>query len=414
MTFSKHDRQIVRSLAQKVMEISALPVQDEQRTLWTRLNRLERVRPLVWINEIPWDELRGEELDCQSEHAYARELEGSLRTALYLWNHMRTDMVVDPFYIVNYVYHDSGFGLDEVTVRKEGVFGGFVAVDYVPIIKTEADIERILMPVITPDWAATEHRYEMACDLLGDVMPVVKRGIVHQWFAPWDTLIRWWGIEELFLDITDRPEFVHKGIARMVDAYLCQLDQLEALGLLSVSNGNHRVGSGGLGITDELPQPDYDGIHARPIDQWGNSTAQIFAPVSPAMHEEFALQHELRWLERFGLNCYGCCDPLDKKMGIARKIPRLRRVSMSPWIDLDRAVQAVGRDYIFSYKPTPAVFAWSDWNFDQARKDLVKALEKTRGCVVEVIMKDISTCRHEPRRIWEWCEMAMQVVEDYA
>jgi hypothetical protein len=200
----------------------------------------------------------------------------------------------------------------------------------------------------------------------------------------------------------------------MVDAYLCQLDQFEALGLLSVSNGNHRVGSGGLGITDELPQPDYDGGHARPIDQWGNSTAQIFAPVSPAMHEEFALQHELRWLERFGLNCYGCCDPLDKKMGIARKIPRLRRVSMSPWIDLDRAVQAVGRDYIFSYKPNPAVFAWSDWNLDQARKDLVKALEKTRGCVVEVIMKDISTCRHEPRRIWEWCEMAMQVVEDYA
>jgi hypothetical protein len=27
------------------------------------------------------------------------------------------------------------------------------------------------------------------------------------------------------------------------------------------------------------------------------------------MHEEFALQYEKRWLERFGLTYYGCCEP---------------------------------------------------------------------------------------------------------
>ena len=113
------------------------------------------------------------------------------------------------------------------------------------------------------------------------------------------------------------------------------------------------------------------------------------------------------------MNCYGCCEPLHNKMDIVRKIPRLRRVSMSTWIDVDKAVEQVGHDYIFSYKPNPAVLAWDEWNPQQAREDLWNVLEKTRGCVVELIMKDISTCRHEPQRLWEWCELAVEVAEEY-
>jgi hypothetical protein len=196
-----------------------------------------------------------------------------------------------------------------------------------------------------------------------------------------------------------------------MDGLTAELDQFEELGLLSVSNGNHRVGSGGLGITDELPQPDYDGRHARPIDQWGTSTGQIFSEVSPDMHDEFCLQYEMRWLERFGLNCYGCCEQLHHKMSILRKI---RRVSMSTWINVDKAVEQVGRDYVFSYKPNPSIFAWDTWDPQQARKALRSVLDRTRGCVVELIMKDVSTCRSDPRRLWEWCELAVQVAEEYA
>jgi len=229
-----------------------------------------------------------------------------------------------------------------------------------------------------------------------------------------DELVRWWGIQELYTDMLDRPALVHAGIARMMEAYLSRLDQLEALGLLSVGNGNYRVGSGGLGITGELPQPDYDGKHARPIDQWGTSTGQIFSSVSPAMHDEFCLQYELRWLERFGLNCYGCCEPLHHKIKMIKKIPRLRRVSMSPWVNVEKGVEAIGKDYIFSYKPTPYIFTEDAWNPGLARRILVEVLEKTRGCCVELIMKDVSTCRRDPQRLWDWCRIAMDVVEDFA
>jgi len=324
---------------------------------------------------------------------------------------MRCDMVVDGVVYSPYVFHNSGFGIEEQAVAPAEFKG---AKDYVPVIRTEADIEKIQTPTITPDWEATERNYQMACELFDGVLPVQKRGLVHLWCAPWDILVCWWGISELYTDMYVRPQFVHRGISRMMDALLGMLDQYERLGLLSISSGNHRVGSGGLGITDELPQPDHDGSHARAIDQWGTSTGQIFSEVSPAMHDEFCLQYEKRWLERFGLNCYGCCEPLHNKIHLLRTIPRLRRISMSRWVDVAKGAEEIGSDYIFSYKPNPAVLAAEHWQPEVARAELRDVLEKTRGCVVELIMKDVSTCRGEPRRIWEWCELAVEVAEEFA
>ena len=47
------------------------------------------------------------------------------------------------------------------------------------------------------------------------------------------------------------------------------------------------------------------------------------------MHDEFCVQYEMKWMERFGLVAYGCCEPLHNKIGMLRKIKRLRKISMS-------------------------------------------------------------------------------------
>ena len=38
---------------------------------------------------------------------------------------------------------------------------------------------------------------------------------------------------------------------------------------------------------------------------------------------------------------------------------------------------------------------------------------KAHGCVVEVIMKDISTVRYEPQRLWQWAQMARELTQQY-
>jgi hypothetical protein len=216
------------------------------------------------------------------------------------------------------------------------------------------------------------------------------------------------------LDLVERPALVHAAVERMVDAWLTELDQFEALNLLSLDANNTRIGSGGYGYTRSLPGANCDPNRVRPPNMWGCSNAQIFSEVSPRMHWDFALQHDLRWLSRWGLTYYGCCEPLDGKAELLRKIPNLRKVSVTPWCQTQRAVETIGPHWVMSRKPNPAVLAQEHWNPAQARQDLRDFLATARGCHVEFIMKDISTVRYQPQRLWEWAAIAMDVAQGAA
>lgn len=127
------------------------------------------------------------------------------------------------------------------------------------------------------------------------------------------------------------------------------------------------------------------------------------------------MKHDLRWLARWGLTYYGCCEPLDTKIDLLRRIPNLRKISVSPWCNTARAVDKIGGDFVASRKPNPAVFAEDGWNPDRARADLTQFLEQASGrCHVELIMKDISTVRRRPERLWQWATIAMEVAEEFA
>jgi hypothetical protein len=76
-------------------------------------------------------------------------------------------------------------------------------------------------------------------------------------------------------------------------------------------------------------------------------------------------------------------------------------------------VKTIGTDYVMSRKPNPAVVAPDDWRPEVARQDLADFLEKARGCHIEIILKDISTVRYQPHRLWEWEKITMEMAEKY-
>lgn len=416
MSIPEKDLTIIRKLGEKIAEIAALPIQKKRKEMWSQLNSLKRVKPMVWINEIPWHEMDfNDELKIQTTDPFCRGLEGGLRRTIYQWEHMPGDMVVENVIYSSLAIHDTGFRIGEnVDVVRTDPRSGIVSRTFHPQIQEEEDIQKIKMPEITHDEEASERNYERMVDIFDGIIPVKKRGIPGQWFAPWDFLIRLWGVQEAMIDMALRPELVHKAMDHLVSAFTHRLDQWEEMNLLATNNDSTRIGSGGYGYCEELPQEDFDSSHVRLIDMWGCGTAQIFSEVSPEMHEEFALNYERRWMDRFGLTYYGCCEPLDIKMDILRKVTNLRKISMSHWVDLDKAPEVVGRDYVFSFKPTPEVFGRTEWHPDVARKYLRNALEKTQNCAVEVIMKDISTVRYQPQRLWEWASIAAEEAERFA
>lgn len=416
IVLKQEEKDVLKSLGEQIAEISSDPVNKTRAGLWTNLNDLKSKRPMVWINEIPWHEMNYEdELTLRTGHPWARELETKLRREIYQWKHMPGDMVVNDYIECPLVIHSTDFGiLEDVDIVKTNAENDVVSRHYNIQIRDMDDLEKIQMPRLTHLEKATEYHFEAMNEIFDGIIPVRKVGQTHIWFTPWDFLIRWWGIQEAMMDLVLRPDMVHAFVDRMVDAWMVELDQFVEGNYLSLDNNNTRIGSGGYGYVSELPGHKHDPDYVKPENMWGCSNAQIFSEVSPDMHWDFALEHDQRWLERWGLTYYGCCEPLDRKIHLLDRIPNLRKVSVSPWCNTEKVINEIGRKYVMSRKPSPAIFATADWDPVQAEKELSDFMMKTEGqCHVELIMKDISTVNFKPQRLWEWEKIAMKVAEDY-
>jgi hypothetical protein len=135
------------------------------------------------------------------------------------------------------------------------------------------------------------------------------------------------------------------------------------------------------------------------------------AQVSPQMHEEFILQYERRLLAPFGLTGYGCCEDLSGKLDRVLTIPQIRRISISPFADVERSAEKLGNRAILSWKPQPAHLI-GEFNETRIRDYLRNGVELARrnDCVLEIILKDTHTCQHKPERFDRWLEIARQEI----
>jgi hypothetical protein len=64
------------------------------------------------------------------------------------------------------------------------------------------------------------------------------------------------------------------------------------------------------------------------------------------------------------------------------------------------AAREIGREYVISLKPNPAVLATPNWHPEQVRAKLETKLAAARGCNVEIVLNSISTVRRQPQRLW--------------
>jgi len=406
---TESDKTVLKELGEEIQRIGSLPVQREKAELWRRLNDREPVRPMVYINEEPWAELECDELACACEHPWLRGVERGLRIKLYRWNHFPVDMIIEPVIEVGRAYSSTGIGLREKAERIS--HGARVSRHFIPQIFGPEDIEKIKMPEVTVNEEETERRVALLESILKDTVRAAATGTKHIWFTPWDILIRFVPMEEIMMDMIERPEYVDALVSRFVDAKMHELDQIEALGLLDMGANNTRVGSGGYGYTNELQADNTQGKPAACSQIWGCGNAQIFTEVSPQMHWDFSLKHEMRWLDRWGMTYYGCCEALHQKIDILRKIKNLRKISVSPWFDIPKGLASGAGDYVLSIKPNPAIFAEDSFNEERARAEICHYLDQAEGQSVELVMKDISTLRDDPARLDRWAAIAMEEAE---
>jgi hypothetical protein len=409
---SNKDRDIIRQLAAETAEIAALPVQEEKRRLWRLLNGLRPERPMVAVDQVCWNEMNvNDELTLTCEDSECQWYEGRLRRQLYQWRHFPVDMVVEPFVRVPKAVGNTGFGIRvkehvAVTDPTSSVVGHAFENQF----QTDADLDKIQTPIITHDAAETARRLEVAHELFDGTLDIFEDGY-DPYVSVWDPISQWMSVEDALYAIIDRPEYMLELGRRMVNGYLSMLDQLEEQGLLCHHQSLiHCTGA----YTDELPAPGFDPARPRTKDIWMFGLAQMLSTVSPAMFEEFEIDLCMPIFERFGLVYYGCCDPLDRKIAQIRKIPNVRKISMSPWADEERGAAEIGGDYVYSRKPNPALLAWPTFDEKAAREHIAATIDTCarHGCPLELIFKDISTVTYEPQRLWRWAEITMELVQE--
>jgi len=383
---------------------------DSKIKLWQDVNDLKATRPPVHINQVPWSEFPlVDEIVTDIEDKFMWGIEFKLRRDIYEMKHFPADMVYFNKIECPPVVYDSDFMLDNnVDIIRSGQIN---SQHFTPVLNDMEDVEKIREATVEYDKEATAKRLDLFEDIFGGICDVELTGKKGHWFTPWDYLISRTGVTEAMIDLIERPDFVNAYVSRFVDVSIKRLERYVELGLWASNNNDTIVGSGGYGyasILDKAPSPNV-GVG---LDQlWGCGNSQIFSEVSPDMHWEFSLKHEMRWLKHFKLNYYGCCEQLHHKIDILSRIPGLRKISMSPWANLDVARESIDGRYVMSIKPTPATVAMQPFDEEVIRAEINNQLDKTAGNPTEFILKDISTVKGEPERIDMWSRVVSEEID---
>ena len=325
---------------------------------------------------------------------------------------MNDDFVVEPVFNLPYVFKDTQWtvaGSKHVATEKKTAEQG-KAYHIETVLESFDQIKDITKPELNIDRGSSETLLGIAHGIFDGSLEV-RRNTVWFWsFGLTDDVVFLRGMEKLMLDFYDAPESIHQVMNIIFDGTMERLDHLESNGLLCLNNDGTFVGSGGMGFTDALPAKDFAG-KVRTEDMWGLAESQVTVGVSPEMFKEFVFPYQRRLMDRFGLTCYGCCEPMDDRFDIVREAPNLRRVSVSPWANRRLMSEKLGRSFIYSMKPAPSYLALPTMDQDLVRKDLREALRITKDNCVELVMKDNHTLGNNPKNLTTWVKIAREEIE---
>jgi len=412
---TERDIQILRDLATEYAQYACLPEQNERKKLWLALNSGRMERPMVLIDQLPWNELNVDgSLNCQIEDPYWREVEDRLRKTIYKWKYLPADMVLNPYIHLFVPTIQTGWGIDIIEDRLEFETGNdIVSHEYNNQFECMEDLEKLKMPTIRRDAEAEKLIRQQADVIFGGIIPYHMGGAYGEAgpygfrVGPWDWITQWMGITDVYITMMDEPELVHAIMQKCTDGIVGLIHQYNKEGLFDIeSNGVHCSHT----FSEDLPRPGFDPNRPQSQDAWGFGLAQLMSSCSPETTREFEVEYMKKTCSLMGAVYYGCCERLDDRMDIISQIPNIRKVSCSPWSDREHFAEVLPQNYVMSNKPNPAVLATTSFSLEDARADLRRTLAaaKQHGKRLEFIMKDISTLQHDPKRIWEWSKMAVE------
>lgn len=403
------DYDVLRELAGQLAKIAYLPVQDEKKALWTSNNDLKPARPMVYIDQLPWHEINlSPEMQLSCEDKYLRTIEQRLRETLYRWKHFPCDMVVEKRIDIPHAVSGLFYGTH---IKEEGVWtdqeNDIYSHDYQEQLNSEEDVENLPYDRVTVDRELDDLHMQLCSQIFEGILPVRFEGVqIHT--GVWDRIAQLRNAQNLLIDLIDRPELTTMMVTKLRDITMDSVRQCEKLGLLD--NKLQYVHCTGA-YTNDLPKPESSAILAKHV--WAFGMSQILSSVSADMHREFDTELLIPLYRMFGLLYYGCCEPLHDKIPMIRSIGNVRKISVSPWADIDKSAENISGDYVFSLKPRPTLIGNGTFDEEQIREQMQHAKDACERyhTPCEFILKDVSTVRHQLDFLDRWNAVAMEIAQ---
>ncbi len=410
---SQHDLDVLRKLAKEKVALAHNPVNEERRRAWYALDA--GVGDRVMVLTEPWDvrdakrPLAGDTLVCTDD--WARGLEQAMRSEARLFRELQDDHVIEPVWNVNWLVGQGDYGVAAV-VHEGGDATHMGARRWDPPIQDlDKDFDKLRPRTFTVDRAGTMAAKARLEAVFEGILSVRIRGSYYWTMGMTWRAIELIGLEQLMMAMYDNPTGLHRLMAFLRDDHLAFSSWLEKDGLYSLNNENDYVGSGSTAYTRALPWTGWQvGSPVRRQDLWVLLESQETVGVGPELFEEFIFPYQLSIAEQFGRCYYGCCEPVNNRWHILKRLPNLARVSVSPWADQAFMANAVGRDVVFSRKPNPTLISTARFDEEAIRADIRQTLDIARGCRLELIMKDVHTLNNEPGRIARWVQLAREEI----
>lgn len=399
------DRDIVRDLAGKVSELAASPHNAAIVKRWRDVNACRKPdRAPVWCKPVgAWKELiPSSALVCRGP--WLRQVEYGFRQALCKHD-IGDDSPVSSLFAVPAVFDVEPPNLWGVDIRRrEAGEGG--AWGYDPVLKAEADFERLRLPRFRFNERETQRKLGRADRLLGDILPVKRAAEPLLSATLGDVAADLRGLERMMLDMIAEPRLMHRLMGYLRDAVMSSLDQLEASGLLTPNHFGPMIES------EPLAVPPQDGRHSL-RELWCMANSQEFDQVSPAMWEEFCLEYQKPILARFGAVAYGCCENLTHKIDGVLSIPNLRVFVASAWTHLDAVIDRAGAKHTIMWRQKASDVVMSS-DVGSVAKHLDDGARRLKGCHYQIVLRELETLGGHADRLHVWTRLAREAAERHA
>ncbi len=408
MPISAKDREILRDLARRTLELANSPRNRQTYADWVKngASKTQVTRPLIRIETNTFEhQIMPAMMRCEGSDA--RRIEHDLLRPIINFTMFEDDTLVPDFYGIADMTQFTPFNLPVKVQYSDGLGHHFIP--YLTDLEEDGHLLQKSPWAIREDWMNAA--MQEAGDIFGDILPV-KRISNAFYCTPMQDIVHIMNMDDMYMAMIDDEDRFTAMLDRLTDDYIELFKAQEESGLIHHANAMEHLCQGTYCFTSELPG---ETAGAKLKDMWLFMDSQETSGVSPQMYHDLVFPYYKKVMDHFGLISYGCCEASHPIWdNCLSTIDTLRKVSISPWCDEEFMGERLqGTGVTFLRKPPATILGMDSPNLDEdaTLACFRKTGKAAKGCKIEIIQRDVYQIGGNPDKVKRFVQLARKGLE---